>query len=224
MEPHVLQTYFDVVPLFAAEGFRLYLVGGAVRDYLLGRSPEDFDFATDATPEEMVEFLPKARVTFAKFGNVQFEFNHRLFDITTLRKEDRYLDFRHPGEVHFVHEIEEDYLRRDFTINALYLSEDMKIHDFCDGMEDLDRGLIRMIGDPLKRLKEDPLRILRALRLIITYGFSLEENLEVAIKELAPLVSKLTPAKVNVEISKMNEINPELTAKLLHDFGLKSWY
>ena len=86
MKNYYLQTYYDLVPLFMSEGFRLYLVGGAVRDYLLGLKPQDFDLATNATPEEMANFLPNVRVTFARFGNVQFEFANKIFDVTTLRK------------------------------------------------------------------------------------------------------------------------------------------
>ncbi|MGI6714037.1 MAG: CCA tRNA nucleotidyltransferase [Bacilli bacterium] len=224
MDQHVLKTYFDLIPLFASEGFHLYLVGGAVRDYLLGLQPDDFDLATDATPEQMMEFLPDAKITFARFGNVQFSFNHQLFDVTTLRKEGDYRDLRHPSKVHFVQNISEDYQRRDFTINALYLSEDGKIHDFTTGISDLANGIIRMIGDPLIRLKEDPLRILRALRLQVTYGFKLEESLKEAMRELSHLVSRLTPAKINCEIMRMEEIDKEKTQQLLLRFGLKSRY
>ena len=224
MKNNYLQTYFNLVPLFTSEGYRLYLVGGAVRDYLLGRKPDDFDLATDATPEQMMSFLPQARVTFARFGNVQFVFDHKLFDVTTLRKEKNYQDARHPSKVIFIDKIEEDYLRRDFTINALYLDEEGQIHDFCHSRDDLEAKIVRMIGNPFQRLAEDPLRILRALRLVITYDFSLEETLKKAILKTAILVEQLTPAKANYEIQRMQAINPEKTSQLFAAYGLKIRY
>lgn len=224
MKNYYLQTYYDLVPLFMSEGFRLYLVGGAVRDYLLGLKPQDFDLATNATPEEMANFLPNVRVTFARFGNVQFEFANKIFDVTTLRKERNYQDARHPSKVIFVDNIEEDYVRRDFTVNALYLDEKGIIHDFCQGINDLKARVIRMIGDPSVRLREDPLRILRALRLVITYDFTPEETLKAAMINNAPLVSQLTPAKVNFEIKRMQLIDEGKTNQLLAEYGLKNHY
>lgn len=216
-----IQIYFDLIPLFSSRGFRLFLVGGAVRDYLLERPVDDFDFATDATPTEMATFLPNIRATFARFGNIQFYFQGQLLDITTFRQEDHYLDARHPTLVKFVKTPAEDYPRRDFTVNALYMDEHGNILDFTSGFADIRQKVIRMIGDPLVRLSEDPLRILRALRQALTLDFEIERQLADAIIELAPLVEDLTPAKANHEIERMFAFNKPKALELLASFGFE---
>lgn len=198
------KNVFDSVALiFNRHGYRLYMVGGATRDYLLDRPILDYDFVTDATPDEMKAFLPDADYTFSKFGTVRIKVNHVKVDITTLRIEDGYIDFRHPSKVVFTKDIKKDYVRRDFTINAIYMDEEYNIIDYCGGLNDLNNKLIRFIGDPDKRIKEDPLRILRAERFEKKLGFKIEDETFKAIERNRHLIEELNPQKVQAELKKM---------------------
>ena len=187
---------------FNRNGFNLYMIGGTTRDYLLGLDVFDFDFVTDATPEDIKTFLPDADFTFAKYGAVKVKVDGVKVDVTTFRVEEDYEDFRHPGKIRFVKTIKEDYVRRDFTINAIYIDKDFKIIDPSNGMDDLKAKLIRFIGDPEKRIKEDPLRILRAKRFANKLGFEIEENSKKAMEKLSYLLDKLNPDKVKEEERK----------------------
>ncbi len=161
-----IDTFLQLAEIFSKNNKKLYLVGGTVRDYLLGLKLDDMDAVTDATPDEMKLFLNTMKVdyTFAKFGSIKVFINKIKFDITTLRKEASYTDSRHPGNVVFVKTLKEDYIRRDFTINAMYLDSSLKLIDYVDGKNDLNNKILRMVGNPEDRLKEDPLRIIRAIR------------------------------------------------------------
>ena len=188
--------------LFNQNGYRLYMVGGTSRDFLLGRDYEDRDFVTDATPEEEKSFLPNAEYQFAKFGSIRVKVAGIKVDITTLRIEGEYNDKRHPSLVKFVKDIEEDYVRRDFTINAIYIDEAYQVHDFANGIDDLNSGIIKFIGDPDKRIAEDPLRIVRAERFAETLGFDLDETTKEAIMRNRGLLDELNPEKINEEKRK----------------------
>ena len=188
--------------LFKENGFSIFEVGGSVRDEILGLEVFDFDFATDATPEEMIKFLPDANDTFAKYGCIKYKGEHGRAEITTFRVEESYDDFRHPTKIRFVKSLNEDYLRRDFTINAIYKDINDKIYDPSHGVEDIKNKLIRFIGDPEKRIKEDPLRILRAKRFANKLGFEIEPETKKAMEKLAYLVEKLNPDKIKEEERK----------------------
>lgn len=188
--------------LFKENGFSIFEVGGSVRDELLGLEVFDFDFATDATPEEMMKFLPDANDTFAKYGCIKYKGEFGRAEITTFRIEEDYDDFRHPKTIKFVKDINLDFKRRDFTINAIYKDVSGKIYDPSNGLEDIKNKLIRFIGDPEKRIKEDPLRILRAKRFAAKLGFEIEEKTQKAIDEFSYLLEKLNPDKIKEEERK----------------------
>ena len=177
-----LSIFQKFVELFDKNGYSFYLVGGTVRDYFLHKELTDMDAVTDATPEEMKKIIPDANFQFAKFGSVRYKFEDVKFDITTLRKEESYLDSRHPTKITFVKDLNEDVKRRDFTINGMYLSHDLKVIDLVGGQDDLKQGIIRMIGNPDNRLKEDPLRIIRAIRFSLDFDFVIEDSLDKAIR------------------------------------------
>lgn len=189
---------------FTENGFSIFEVGGSVRDSLLGLEVFDFDFATDATPEEMLKFLPDADNTFAKYGCIKYKGEFGRAEITTFRVEEDYVDFRHPGKIKFVKSLNEDFKRRDFTINAIYKDVNGKIFDPSNGLSDLKEKVIKFIGDPEKRIKEDPLRILRAKRFANKLGFKIEEKTQKAIDEFSYLLDKLNPQKV-IEENKKNK-------------------
>lgn len=188
--------------IFNDHNYRLYMIGGTTRDYLLGLDVFDYDFVTDATPNEIKQFLPDSDFTFEKFGAVKIKVDNVKVDVTTLRIEDDYEDYRHPGKIKFTKSIQEDYVRRDFTINAIYIDENFKVIDPSNGVEDLKNKIIRFIGDPEKRIKEDPLRILRAERFSKKLGFNFEEKTKKSIEKLHYLVEKLNPDKIKQELKK----------------------
>lgn len=210
----------EVSNIFEEHGYKIYAVGGTVRDFLLEREIYDYDFVTDATPKEMKLFLDNYNDVFAKYGVMIYKHKGIKIEITTLRKESSYNDSRHPGKIEFVKNLEEDYLRRDFTINALYMNKNKKIYDFCDGLNDLKQKEIRVIGDIDKRMKEDPLRILRALRFSLVLNFKLDDALDSYIQNNIDLLNKLNPNKIREEITKMQKINSVGTQDILLKYGI----
>lgn len=199
-----LNIFKSLAKLFKENGFSLFMIGGTSRDYLLNLEVLDYDFVSDATPEDMKKFIPDANYHFEKYGSVRLKIDGVHVDITTFRSEGEYLDFRHPNSVKYVKTIEEDFVRRDFTINAIYIDEDMKCIDPSGGLIDLKNRVIRFIGDPIKRIKEDPLRILRAERFKEKLNFEIEEKSLEAINKYRYLLDKLNPEKVKEELRKIN--------------------
>ena len=198
-----IKAFQSLADLFSKHNFSLYLVGGTVRDYLLNKELNDMDVVTEATPSELKPFLI-GDYTFEKYGSVKVNVLGVKFDITTLRKEEGYSDSRHPNKVIFTKSLEEDVRRRDITINALYMDKDLNVIDLVDGQKDLSNHLIRMIGDSLTRINEDPLRIVRIYRFKLETGFDIEENLEKVLKENIHLLSKINTNKIVQEINKSN--------------------
>lgn len=201
-------VYLELEKIFFNNGYSLYMVGGTSRDFLLGNEINDYDFVTDATPEEMKSFLD-VNDSFESIGSLSVKFMNTKVDITTLRKEGEYKDYRHPEEVVYVKDLKTDSKRRDFTINAIYIDKNGKVYDFYHGQDDLQHHLISMIGNPSKRLKEDPLRILRALRFSLIYDFSLTPSLTREINENVYLLKKISYSKCIKEIDKMKSFSLE---------------
>jgi len=219
-----ITLFRDLAMLFNKNGFRLYMIGGTSRDYLLELPLEDFDLVTDATPAQMAAFLPEADHRFAHYGNVKTKSGTHRVDITTLREEAGYKDYRHPQSISFVTDIAKDYGRRDFTINALYIDEQFQIHDFGSGLDDLKAKTIRIIGEPNLRLQEDPIRILRALRFSLKLGFALDPELKKALIGNIEMLEYVNPAKVNAEIVKIERVDPLKAKDLLFSYGINERY
>lgn len=220
MSKSKLALFDDIATLFNKHGFKLFMVGGTSRDFLLEREILDFDFATDATPEEMKVFLPDANYRFSEFGTVSIKVDGIILEITTLRVEGDYIDYRHPASITFVKEPRLDYVRRDFTVNAIYIDEHYNILDFSTGLVDLHDNVIKMIGDPTTRFQEDPLRIIRALRFKVKLGFRFDPILEEAIYKNAYLVANLNPQKITAEKAKVMKKNRDLFEKLYIKYKL----
>lgn len=196
------EIFLRLSSLYAEHGHRLFLIGGTSRDLLLGIDPSDIDLVTDATPEEEKAFLPDLEMTFARFGSVHLKTEAGDIDITTMRRESGYKDSRHPSKIEFIRDLKEDSLRRDFTINALYIDCQGNVSDYHGGLGDLKNRLIRFIGDPVTRIQEDPLRILRAERFAKRLGFQIEENTQKAMEEHRDLLRLLNPEKIAMEMKK----------------------
>lgn len=191
------------INLLEKSGYEVYVVGGAVRDYLLGNIPHDFDLSTNATPIEAKEVFKNYFTidTGLKHGTISVMINNELLEITTYRYEEEYDDFRRPNNVHFIKNIEEDLARRDFTINSIAYNK--KIIDVNGGVEDLHNKIIRAIGDPLKRFIEDPLRILRALRFASVLNFEIETNTKKALISNFYMLEKVSKERINNEFSRL---------------------
>ncbi len=190
--------------VFGSAGFSLYLVGGAVRDFILGKENNDYDFTTDAEPGEIKRLFRRTIDTGIKHGTVTVIFKGGHYEITTFRTEGSYNDSRHPDSVVFVKSLEEDLKRRDFTINAFAASlPDGKIIDCHGGMSDLRHRLIRAIGDPKERFSEDALRMMRAARFSSQLGFRIEEETAGAMRKLHGTITKVSAERIKEELWKL---------------------
>ena len=201
-------SFFDYfAEIFYKKDHNLFMIGSASRDFLLEREINDYDFVTDAFPEEIVEILKdfKLDLSFIKYGVLKVKYENKTFEFVSMRYESDYSDSRHPQKIIFVRDIYTDAKRRDFTINCIYINKDYKIIDPYNGVKDLNDKIIRTIGDPYIRINEDPLRILRAERFKKEYGFAYEINLEKVILQNQDLIKKLNPEKVKSELKKMEK-------------------
>lgn len=183
--------------------FEAFIVGGSVRDFLLNKKPKDFDIATNALPQDIINIFEKTIPTGIKHGTITVLINNESFEITTYRIDGEYKDNRHPKEVIFVSNIEKDLSRRDFTINAMAYNEKEGLIDFFNGKEDLKNKIIKTVGESNKRFKEDALRILRAIRFSCQLDFSIEENTLKAIKENRHLISNISIERIRDEFIKI---------------------
>lgn len=180
----------------------LFLVGGSTRDLLLGREVSDLDFATRKKPDEVHDLFPD-KLYFEKYGTTTFKIDTYHITLATYREEKDYIDFRHPSKVEFVTDYKTDSKRRDFTINCLYATLNGEVMDPTNqGIDDLSKKIIRIIGNPKTRLNEDPLRILRAYRFKEELGFTIEEHLKKELKESECLLKNLNSNKIMEEIRK----------------------
>jgi putative nucleotidyltransferase with HDIG domain len=187
-----------------AAGFQAFFVGGCVRDLLLNRTPEDYDIATDATPEQVLELYPGAYRVGAHFGVVLVRDAGAHVEVATFRSDHAYADGRHPGHVVFETDARQDVLRRDFTINALLMDPDSRhVIDYVNGRADLRLGIIRAIGDPEQRFREDHLRMLRAIRFAARFGFQIEEETMAAIRNLHGLIAQVSAERVRDELVRI---------------------
>ena len=191
--------------ILEAGGFDAYIVGGYVRDLLLGFESADIDITTGATPDEVKELFSSCRIveTGIRHGTVTVILDGTSFEITTFRGDGSYADNRHPDSITFKSSLDEDLSRRDFTVNAICLDVKGKVIDKFGGEEDLEKKLIRAIGDPEQRFREDSLRILRAIRFASVYGFSIESGTDRAIHKLAVLIHNLSKERVFSELTRI---------------------
>ena len=186
-------------------GYRAYVVGGCVRDSLLGLAPKDWDICTSARPEEMQAIFRDFHVveTGLKHGTLTVVLHHVPYEVTTFRTDGLYTDHRHPDAVTFVREVEADLSRRDFTVNAMAFCPEEGVIDLFGGVEDIGRRLIRCVGDPEERFGEDALRILRALRFASVYGFDVEERTGEAARRMAEDLKLVAPERIRAELAKL---------------------
>lgn len=203
MKIHIPENAAVIIERLMAHGFEAYAVGGCVRDSILGRTPEDWDITTSARPEQVKQIFSRTVDTGIEHGTVTVLADKEQFEVTTYRVDGEYEDHRHPKEVAFTANLEEDLKRRDFTINAMAYSPQTGIVDIFNGIEDLENQVIRCVGEPDERFDEDALRILRAIRFSAQLGFDIDGATEKAMAERAGDLKDISAERIRVELVKL---------------------
>lgn len=201
-------------------GYEAYVVGGCVRDSLLGRTPYDWDITTSALPLEIKALFDHTVDTGLKHGTVTVLMGKTPYEVTTYRIDGEYEDSRHPSEVTFTTSLEEDLMRRDFTINAMAYHPERGLVDLFEGMKDLTAHIIRCVGDPYLRFSEDALRMMRAVRFGAQLSFEIEPKTKAAISALSDTLSKISAERIREELCKLLCSDRPRDLVLLYELGL----
>jgi tRNA nucleotidyltransferase (CCA-adding enzyme) len=210
-----------ILETLAEHGCEAYLVGGCVRDRVMGRPLKDIDIATSALPEKVAGMFPRTIPTGLQHGTVTVVMDSIPFEVTTFRKESDYEQFRRPQRVEFVDDLTEDLRRRDFTINAMALDRFGSLVDPFGGVQDIEARLLRCVGDPKERFGEDALRMLRALRFAAAYGLRIDEPTWKALMDMRILLKHIAMERVRVELERMLEgHDPVRAVQLLAESGI----
>lgn len=209
-----------IIDRLEAAGFTAYITGGAIRDLIMGKTPHDYDIATSAKAQQVKSLFSRTIDTGIKHGTVTVIDNKIGYEVTTYREESTYSDRRHPDEVKFVNDIRDDLARRDFTINALAYNPRRGLIDNYDGVKDIQKKLIRCVGDASCRFREDALRMLRAVRFSATLEFEIDNESKQAIRKFGVLIKKISSERIREELNKiLLSKNPE-KIYILHELGL----
>lgn len=192
-----------IIETITQAGFEAYAVGGCIRDSILGREPNDWDVTTSATPEQVKALFRRTIDTGIQHGTVTVMLDKEGFEVTTYRIDGEYEDSRHPKEVIFTSNLVEDLKRRDFTINAMAYNDVVGLVDVFEGMQDIEKGIIRCVGDAKERFTEDALRMLRAIRFSAQLGYTIEEDTQAAITKLAGNLSRISAERIREELIKL---------------------
>lgn len=210
----------EILEMITNNGFKVYVVGGYVRDYLRKIKSIDIDICTNARVKDLMEIFKDYKVTPLEYGNILLETKEYLFEITTFRKDIDYINNRKPV-IEYVNTLEEDITRRDFTVNSICMDKDGKIIDLLNGKKDLNKKIIRTIGDPYFKIKQDSLRILRAIRFASCLNFKIEDSLKDAIKKNKDLLKTLSYERKKDELTKIfTSDNKAYGIKLLKELDL----
>ena len=210
----------QIINCITEAGYEAYAVGGCIRDSILGRVPDDWDITTSATPQQVKQLFRRTIDTGIQHGTVTVMLDREGFEVTTYRIDGKYEDGRHPTEVTFTPNLEEDLKRRDFTINAMAYNEQAGMVDLFGGIQDMEAGIIRCVGDARARFTEDALRIMRAIRFAAQLGYEIESETREAIGELAPNLRQISAERIQVELTKLvTSAHPE-TMRMVYDTGV----
>ena len=215
------QEIIDILNMLLKNNYSAYLVGGFVRDYLLGKKSFDIDITTNAKPKEIMEIFKEYHPTSFEYGNVCIQTNKYKYEITTYRKDINYKDNRKPDKIVYIDSLDEDLLRRDFTINAICMDKNKKIIDKLNGRNELKKKIIKTIGAPDTKFTEDALRMLRAIRFAVVLNFKLDDEVKKSIIKNKKLLKKLSYERKKEEITKIiSSKNKKYGVKLLKTLGL----
>lgn len=211
-----------IIKTLMEAGFEAYVVGGCVRDSILGREPEDWDITTSARPEQTKELFRRTIDTGIQHGTITVMLDKEGFEVTTYRIDGKYEDGRHPNEVLFTPSLLEDLKRRDFTINAMAYNDQKGLVDAFGGLEDIRQGIVRCVGDPQARFGEDALRIMRAIRFSAQLGYSIEDRTKEAIRKLSSNLSRISAERVQAELVKLMVSGHPEYLRLAYETGVTS--
>jgi tRNA nucleotidyltransferase/poly(A) polymerase len=211
----------NVLNIFHENGYEAYIVGGYPRDYLLGIKTLDIDICTNAKPKEIMEIFDTEAVSDVGYGSVKVIYKNVKFDVTTYRVDIKYEKNRKPIKIKYVTDLKKDLLRRDFTINTICIDKDGNFIDLLNGREDLDNRVIKTVGNPRHRLKEDSLRILRAIRFASLLEFDIDDRTGYFIKKYGYFLKSLSGSRKREELDKiLTSRNKEIGRNLLISFDL----
>lgn len=214
-------TVLNVLKIIENNGYKAYLVGGYPRDYYLNKNTDDYDICTNATPKEIKNIFCNSILKREQYGSVTLFYNDLRFEITTFRKDIKYSNNRKPVEIEYIDNLMDDLKRRDFTINTICINSEGEFIDLLNAKDDIDRKIIKTVGDPYKKISEDSLRILRAVRFSTVLDFELDEKLIKAIKKYKYLVKGLSYYRKKEELDKVfSSQNCKKGLELLKTLGL----
>lgn len=220
----MLKKALEVLEIFALNGYDAYIVGGYVRDYLLGIESVDIDICTNAKPKDIIDLFKTSSYKEINYGSVKILYKNVRFDITTFRKESKYEINRKPVKIKYIKNLKKDLLRRDFTINTFCMDKNGNVMDVLRVRKDLDNKLIKTVGNPRYRLKEDVLRILRAIRFATVLDFTIDKKTENYIKKYAYLLKNLSYNRKKEELDKIfSSVNNKRGIELLLKFNLDKY-
>ncbi len=214
------QKVHDIIETLQAAGYEAYAVGGCIRDSVLGKEPDDWDITTSAKPEEVKKLFRRTIDTGIMHGTVTVMMDKEGFEVTTYRIDGKYEDSRHPKDVTFTANLQEDLRRRDFTINAMAYNEKDGLIDIYEGLQDIDKGLIRCVGVAKERFREDALRMMRAVRFSAQLGYTIEDKTKEAIKELAPTLQNISAERIQSELVKLLVSDHPDYLKMAYETGI----
>lgn len=215
--PRNVQYILDVLQ---KHGYQAFIVGGCVRDFILGRKPDDWDIVTDAVPEAVKGLFPKTFDTGTRHGTITVLIGNHGYEVTTFRIDGEYTDFRKPQSVTFASSIDEDLSRRDFTINTVAYNAEKGMVDLFGGIRDIKNGIIRTVGDPDRRFNEDALRMLRAVRFSAQLNFTVDEKTLRSIEKNSKLIENISAERIRAELTKILLSDNPFCFSLLMDTGL----
>ncbi len=217
----MLDNALKILNIICDNGYKAYIVGGFVRDYLLGINSNDIDITTNATPKELQEIFDNACIPSADYGAVTINNSGTRYEITTFRKEISYTNNRKPEKIEYIDDLYKDLTRRDFTINTICIDKNGDIIDFLKGQDDLKKRIIKTVGNAKEKFEEDSLRMLRAVRFASNLGFELDIEVEEAIKAKKYLLKNISYNRKKEELDKIfSNVNAKKGIELLLKFGL----
>jgi len=212
---------YNVLEKLEKNGYEAFVVGGFVRDKILGKKSYDVDITTSAIPKDIISIFNEYNPRSSEYGNVLFELGSYYFEITTYRKEYSYVKNRKPDRIEYIDDLDDDLKRRDFTINTICMDKNGKIIDKLNGKPDIKNGIIRSVGNPHSKVKEDSLRILRAIRFATILNFKIDDELKSAIKENRGLLKELSYTRKKEELTRiLTHTNKKYAVELINELEL----
>ncbi len=214
----------EVLNKFHENGYLAYIVGGYPRDFLLGINTKDIDICTNAKPVEIMELFDTESVSDVKYGSVRVIYKNYKFDVTTFRKDIKYEDNRRPIKIKYINDLKKDLLRRDFTINTICIDKNENVIDLLGAKDDIDKKIIKTVGNPRYRLMEDSLRILRAIRFATILNFDIDDKTKYYIVKYGYLLKRLSGSRKKEELGKIfSSVNKERARELIISLGIDKY-